>query len=206
MSELKRAHSPDVETETDDASGAGVGAAIVLSKKQKTAGTEIIAGTITKEVSDLLIALTSSLNHWITVRNTCDLHATRKSSLPCSLDHAAQLHELPAVCLPLAFSSLSFLLMLHAQGVKRTSNLLAPIMQLTGHAGEVYTMRFSPDGQSVASGSFDKQIFLWKVFGECENFEVLKASDHVPCLMGSWALGLFLPCGSLLSDGSRVGY
>ncbi|KAJ3331955.1 hypothetical protein HDU93_009413 [Gonapodya sp. JEL0774] len=58
--------------------------------------------------------------------------------------------------------------------VKRTSALAAPIMLLTGHGGEVFTAKFSPDGQSVASGSFDKSIFLWKTFGDCSNYAVLK--------------------------------
>ena len=31
-------------------------------------------------------------------------------------------------------------------GPKRTSSLHAPIMLLTGHAGEVFTTKFSPDG------------------------------------------------------------
>jgi WD40 repeat protein len=60
------------------------------------------------------------------------------------------------------------------QGIKRTSNLLAPIMQLTGHGGEVYSVRFNPDGECLASGSFDKLIYLWKTYGECPNYMVLK--------------------------------
>ena len=43
----------------------------------------------------------------------------------------------------------------------RTSSLQAPIMLLTGHAGEVFAAEFSPDGQSIASASFDRQV------GEC---------------------------------------
>ena len=60
------------------------------------------------------------------------------------------------------------------QGIKRTSRLQAPIMLLTGHAGEVSTMKFSPGGEIVASGSFDKHIFLWNTYGDCENFMMLK--------------------------------
>ncbi|KXS12333.1 WD40 repeat-like protein [Gonapodya prolifera JEL478] len=58
--------------------------------------------------------------------------------------------------------------------VKRTSALAAPIMLLTGHGGELFTAKFSPDGQSVVSGSFDKSIFLWKTYGDCSNYAVLK--------------------------------
>ena len=56
------------------------------------------------------------------------------------------------------------------QGVRRTSNLLAPTMLLSGHGGEVFTVKFSPDGEVVASGSHDRQILLWRTFEECENF------------------------------------
>ena len=69
-----------------------------------------------------------------------------------------------------------------AQGIKRTSNLHAPIMQLSGHSSEIYSLKFSPDGQSLASGSFDRLIYLWRVFGEsCENYMVLKVRV---CLQG----------------------
>jgi Prp8 binding protein len=61
---------------------------------------------------------------------------------------------------------------------KRTSNLHAPIMLLTGHQAEVYSVKFSPDGQSLASASFDKQVFLWRVYGTCENFLVLKGHKN----------------------------
>lgn len=69
------------------------------------------------------------------------------------------------------------------QGVTRTSGLLAPTMLLTGHGAEVFSVKFSPDGQTVASGSHDKHIFLWNTYGECANFMLLKGgvhcSDHV---------------------------
>ncbi len=37
------------------------------------------------------------------------------------------------------------------QEIRRTSDLQAPIMLLSGHAGEVFSLKFSPDGQTVAS-------------------------------------------------------
>jgi len=60
-----------------------------------------------------------------------------------------------------------------ASNVPRTSNMEAPIMLLTGHAGEVYTGKFHPEGQVLASSGFDRQIYLWNVYGECENVSVL---------------------------------
>lgn len=47
-------------------------------------------------------------------------------------------------------------------------------MQLIGHAGEVYSMRFSPDGDCIASGSYDRTILLWRTYGECENYVLLR--------------------------------
>eukprot|EP01111_Echinosteliopsis_oligospora_P006216 TRINITY_DN2026_c0_g1_i1.p1 TRINITY_DN2026_c0_g1~~TRINITY_DN2026_c0_g1_i1.p1 ORF type:complete len:360 (-),score=105.55 TRINITY_DN2026_c0_g1_i1:73-1152(-) len=58
--------------------------------------------------------------------------------------------------------------------VQRTSTLLSPNMLLSGHKAEVYSVKFSPDGKHLASGSFDKEIFLWNVQGECENYNVMK--------------------------------
>eukprot|EP00249_Psilotum_nudum_P009836 c22181_g1_i1 orf=149-1237(+) len=59
-------------------------------------------------------------------------------------------------------------------GVQRTSRLESPIMLLTGHQAAVYTMKFNPTGDVIASGSHDKDIFLWQVYGDCDNFMVLK--------------------------------
>lgn len=63
------------------------------------------------------------------------------------------------------------------QGIKRTSNLMAPTMQLTGHAGEVLALQYNPEGDVLASGSFDKEVFLWRAFGENKNYSVLKVSS-----------------------------
>lgn len=65
-------------------------------------------------------------------------------------------------------------------------------MQLSGHQGDVYTSKFSPKGTVVASGSFDQKIFLWNVFGECDNFAVL--SGHKGAVLDlAWS-----------SDSSRI--
>ncbi|KAI9682175.1 MAG: hypothetical protein M1817_000229 [Caeruleum heppii] len=59
------------------------------------------------------------------------------------------------------------------QAIPRTSGLQAPIMELTGHSGEVFATRFDPTGQHIASGSMDRSILLWKTYGPCENYGVL---------------------------------
>lgn len=52
-----------------------------------------------------------------------------------------------------------------AEKPARTSNLLAPIMLLTGHSGDIFTARFHPEGQFLVSSGFDRQIceclWLW---------------------------------------------
>ena len=60
------------------------------------------------------------------------------------------------------------------QAVKRTSALRAPIMELSGHAGEVFAVRFDPTGHHIASGSFDRTILLWNTYGDCENYGVIE--------------------------------
>jgi len=64
--------------------------------------------------------------------------------------------------------------LISAQGPPRTSNLLAPIMLLTGHEGDIFCTKFSPDGQLVASAGFDRLIYFWTVYGECDNLAVIK--------------------------------
>ncbi|KAJ5109758.1 U5 snRNP complex subunit [Penicillium argentinense] len=56
------------------------------------------------------------------------------------------------------------------QSVPRTSGLDAPIMELTGHSGEVFAVRFDPSAQHMASGSMDRSILLWNTYGKCENY------------------------------------
>ncbi|GAB1599403.1 U5 small nuclear ribonucleoprotein 40 kDa protein-like [Argonauta hians] len=59
-------------------------------------------------------------------------------------------------------------------GIPRTSSLEAPIMLLTGHEGDIFTGKFSPDGRYLATSGFDRMIFFWNVYGECDNLGVLR--------------------------------
>jgi WD40 repeat protein len=36
--------------------------------------------------------------------------------------------------------------------------------QLTGHLGEIYTIKFSPDGRYLASSGHDRLIYFWDIF------------------------------------------
>uniref|UniRef100_A0A182K0N9 U5 small nuclear ribonucleoprotein 40 kDa protein n=1 Tax=Anopheles christyi TaxID=43041 RepID=A0A182K0N9_9DIPT len=67
------------------------------------------------------------------------------------------------------------------QNVERTSGLLGPIMLLEGHGGEIFSTEFHPEGEHLMSTGFDRQIFLWKVYDECENVGVL--SGHSGAVM-----------------------
>ncbi|CAI5733071.1 unnamed protein product [Hyaloperonospora brassicae] len=60
----------------------------------------------------------------------------------------------------------------------RTSRLPAPTMLLSGHSAAVYSLKFSPCGQHVASGSFDRSLLLWHVTGACRNYNVLKGHKN----------------------------
>ncbi|RKU40208.1 hypothetical protein DL546_001950 [Coniochaeta pulveracea] len=59
------------------------------------------------------------------------------------------------------------------QAEPRTSGLNAPVMELTGHTGEIFAAKFDPTGNMIASGSFDRNIMLWRTYGDCENYGLL---------------------------------
>ncbi|KAK5737767.1 hypothetical protein LTR17_006415 [Elasticomyces elasticus] len=59
------------------------------------------------------------------------------------------------------------------QGAYGSTALPASVMELSGHSAEVFAARFSPDGASIASGSFDRNILLWRTTGDCANYGIL---------------------------------
>lgn len=59
-------------------------------------------------------------------------------------------------------------------GPPRTSSLFSPIMLLSGHGGDIYSAKFHPGGTAIASTGFERRIFLWNVYGECDNYHVIK--------------------------------
>ncbi|KAG0652753.1 U5 small nuclear ribonucleoprotein 40 kDa [Hyphodiscus hymeniophilus] len=59
------------------------------------------------------------------------------------------------------------------QAAPRTSGLNAPVMELSGHSGEVFCAKFDPNGNYIASGSMDRSIMLWRTYGTCENYGTL---------------------------------
>ncbi|CAI5738364.1 unnamed protein product [Peronospora destructor] len=60
----------------------------------------------------------------------------------------------------------------------RTSRLMAPTMLLSGHNAAVYSLKFSPSGQHLASSSFDRSILLWNVYGDCSNYSELNGHKN----------------------------
>eukprot|EP00557_Chaetoceros_sp_GSL56_P012728 CAMPEP_0176481678 /NCGR_PEP_ID=MMETSP0200_2-20121128/2957_1 /TAXON_ID=947934 /ORGANISM="Chaetoceros sp., Strain GSL56" /LENGTH=301 /DNA_ID=CAMNT_0017877917 /DNA_START=176 /DNA_END=1081 /DNA_ORIENTATION=+ len=51
-------------------------------------------------------------------------------------------------------------------------------MKLTGHTGSVYALSYSPDGECLASASFDMTCLLWNATGNCENINVLRGHKN----------------------------
>lgn len=39
-------------------------------------------------------------------------------------------------------------------------------MELSGHSGEIFTAKFDPTGNLIASGSMDKSISMWTLQSE----------------------------------------
>eukprot|EP00347_Sterkiella_histriomuscorum_P007142 403350108 len=56
---------------------------------------------------------------------------------------------------------------------------MSQTVQLIGHQGEIYTVKFSRDGDYLASAGYDRLIYFWDVFDpECKNFGVLKGHSN----------------------------
>ena len=51
-------------------------------------------------------------------------------------------------------------------------------MLLEGHQGCVFGIDFAPFGKALASCSEDKTIFLWNVYGDCINYDVLSGHKN----------------------------
>ena len=63
---------------------------------------------------------------------------------------------------------------------------------LSGHTSSVYSVSFSPDGNTLASGSLDKTVRLWDA----------NTGRHIRTLTGHWVLSVsFSPDGNTLASG-----
>lgn len=77
---------------------------------------------------------------------------------------------------------------------------------------QVFTMRFNPEGDVIASGSHDKHIFLWRTYGDCENYMMLKggAPAGLAHSQGAALAGCYALCSvseeAPVSLGGRAGH
>ena len=43
----------------------------------------------------------------------------------------------------------------------------------SGHKSEIYTGKFHPSGNWLASAGMERLVYLWSVYGECENVSIM---------------------------------
>ncbi|EIN11048.1 WD40 repeat-like protein [Punctularia strigosozonata HHB-11173 SS5] len=73
--------------------------------------------------------------------------------------------------------------------VKRTSNLDAPIVSLSGaHSAEILSCRFDPTGQNIAACSSDRSVSLWRTYPPNTNYALLSSLHKAPILDLQWSL------------------
>jgi len=56
--------------------------------------------------------------------------------------------------------------------------LFAPNALLTGHQEGVLTLKFSPDGNYLASSGYDKNVYFWSVWEDCRNLGMVPAHKN----------------------------
>ncbi|KIM52636.1 hypothetical protein SCLCIDRAFT_140740 [Scleroderma citrinum Foug A] len=75
------------------------------------------------------------------------------------------------------------------RSIKRTSNLEAPIISLSGaHSGEIVSCRFDPTGQHIAACSTDRSVSLWRTYPPNTNYGLLTSLHKAPILDLQWSL------------------
>ncbi|KZT29477.1 WD40 repeat-like protein [Neolentinus lepideus HHB14362 ss-1] len=75
------------------------------------------------------------------------------------------------------------------RSIKRTSNLEAPIVSLSGaHSAEILSCRFDPSGQNIAACSADRSLSFWKTYPPNVNYGLLQSIHKAPILDFQWSL------------------
>lgn len=54
--------------------------------------------------------------------------------------------------------------------------------RLSGHEGPISTLAFTPDGGTLASGSWDRTIRLWSIFARTQSSEPLQLTSDLLCI------------------------
>lgn len=54
--------------------------------------------------------------------------------------------------------------------------------RLSGHEGPIATLAFTPDGSTLASGSWDRTIRLWSIFSRTQSSEPLQLTSDLLCI------------------------